>query len=344
MSPTSTSLHTYIHVILICFIFCVKNVFPFPLHPEGRGQSGHNKEKDHAALLERVEKALVVKGLYFNETQYADRWGNLEDMHKREDAEMQKFYTWLNESIPKVHPYSDGEDIDAILHYFWGKRDGIVLELGALDGITFSESKNLEDLGWHRVLIEGDPINGAKLKENAPDSLAFSTAVCATPHPVHYIHRKGDDGAVGGIIEFMTPKFLSGFHADLLGKPKAEWINIPGVIRISCMPMSDIFTYSNLAHINLFILDVEGAELSVLRTIDFSQVWFDVISVETESGFRHVSNLGRIIAFLQDKNYKYVGTNGRNSWFRHIFYEPSECKVGCPMNWREEKGKATNRK
>jgi len=302
-------------------------------HTQSHGH--HSKEHHGPSLFERVDKAVVVKGIFFNETQYNDRWGTLNDMNKREDEEMLKFKVWLNETMPKVHPYSDGEDVDAVIHFFWGKRDGIVLELGALDGITFSESKNLEDLGWQRVLIEGDPSNAAKLKENAPNSLSFSTAVCSIPHQVHYIKGEGDNGAVGGIIEFMTPTFLSGFHQQLLGKTRAEWSQVKGVVKISCLPMSDMLTYAHLTHINLFILDVEGAELSVLKTIDFSAVWFDVISVETESGFREVGNLGRIVAFLLDKNYKYVGTWGRNSWFRHAYFEPSACK-DCQTDWLPE--------
>ena len=37
-----------------------------------------------------------------------------------------------------------------------------------------------------------------------------------------------------------------------------------------------------MTHINFFILDVEGAEMSILSSVDFSLVIFDVLCIETQ--------------------------------------------------------------
>ena len=69
-------------------------------------------------------------------------------------------------------------------------------------------------------------------------------------------------------------------------------------------------------HINLCILDLEGGEMSALRSIDFSRVYFDVLIVETDAQFRP-QNYGRgITTFLAEKGYVKVEQKGRNDWFR----------------------------
>jgi len=157
----------------------------------GSHASSHNNKREGSeeARAARVEGSLVTKSAFFNETHLCDRWGQLNDMRKREKAEMDKFDEWLERHTrTPTHPYSDGEWIDAVSNFFWGQRDGIVLEMGAVDGsVSTSVSLAMEDLGWHRVLIEGNPKLAKRLKETAPQSLAFSTAVCERAHRVHYI-------------------------------------------------------------------------------------------------------------------------------------------------------------
>jgi hypothetical protein len=60
-----------------------------------------------------------------------------------------------------------------------GMRDGVVLEMGALDGNTSSQSLVLERLGWKRILIEGNPTFREALQQIATTvTVAVSAAVC----------------------------------------------------------------------------------------------------------------------------------------------------------------------
>jgi hypothetical protein len=49
--------------------------------------------------------------------------------------------------------------IDAVEHFFWGKKFGVALELGAVDGTPEKHSVTFffEELNWKRILIEGNP-------------------------------------------------------------------------------------------------------------------------------------------------------------------------------------------
>eukprot|EP00607_Mallomonas_marina_P000187 CAMPEP_0182427978 /NCGR_PEP_ID=MMETSP1167-20130531/20930_1 /TAXON_ID=2988 /ORGANISM="Mallomonas Sp, Strain CCMP3275" /LENGTH=239 /DNA_ID=CAMNT_0024610589 /DNA_START=188 /DNA_END=907 /DNA_ORIENTATION=- len=222
-----------------------------------------------------------------------------------------------------VHPYAAyAEAREAMTRYFWGMDNGVVLEIGALDGVEASESYLLHKFfDWKRILIEASPRFSKRLKDNSPDATSFGTAVCAEASEVHYIDVTG---GTAGIIEFMNHRFLRKFHKYLVGVPRERWSSVQNVTAIQCLPMRTILAETRVRHINLFVLDVEGAELSVLDTIDFSAVRFDVICVETEPpGLRPEGFLAKVTQLLEKHGYVKIEAIARNNWFRHTSYQLS---------------------
>ena len=57
----------------------------------------------------------------------------------------------------------DGQDIFLTQELFKGKTDGIYVDIGANDGVTLSNTKLLEDLGWEGTCIEPIPSSYEKL-------------------------------------------------------------------------------------------------------------------------------------------------------------------------------------
>ena len=215
--------------------------------------------------------------------------------------------------------FTDSEHIDAIERYFWGRPDsGIVMEIGALDGLKLSVSRPFLKLGWHRILVEGAPHYRSLLKKNSPDACSFSAAICNDTKKVHYSVESG----VGGIIEFMSDEFRQSFHKSTLYKPYNEWHTIKNIKIIPCLPLRSVLSAINVSHINLWILDVEGAELEVMRTVDFTAVKFDVIAVETDAKFRPGGFKQHIIEFLRKFDYVLSWDHGRNSWFTRSDFVP----------------------
>ena len=105
----------------------------------------------------------------------------------------------------------DKEDQYVVRKYFKGLCGGTYLELGALDGVRFSNSHLFEfGFGWSGVLIEPNPASFAKLQQNRPNNMLHNFAVCNSPRYVHFI--ESGDGAVTGILEFMAPSFRAAWH------------------------------------------------------------------------------------------------------------------------------------
>jgi hypothetical protein len=89
---------------------------------------------------------------------------------------------------------------------------------------------------------------------------------------------------------------------------------------LSCQPLSDLLAKTGLAAFDFFSLDVEGAELQVLQSIDFHKLHFGVIVVETQ--YSEPDTLAAINATLSSHGYINQGYDPaddqqRNTWFVH---------------------------
>ena len=65
---------------------------------------------------------------------------------------------------------------------------------------------------------------------------------------------------VRGFIEFMSPSFIKKWH----GKVYNNKTKISDLPTVQCLPMKFLLRELNIKHVDLWVLDVEGAEESVL--------------------------------------------------------------------------------
>lgn len=142
---------------------------------------------------------------------------------------------------------------------------GIYIEMGALDGLTFSNTFIFEYcFGWTGVLIEGNPHNFLRLLENRP----CNSNVWAVACPSSQSHA------------FMEGKLGTSKLAD-----KNSTYVPHKMTMVPCRTLASVFNDNDIVHVDFFSLDVEGAELKVLETIDFDKVSIHVLIVE-KNGLR----------------------------------------------------------
>ena len=107
------------------------------------------------------------------------------------------------------------EDLFAVDHFFGSKKAGTFIELGALDGVTFSNTYLFEKcLNWNGILIEPSKRNFKQLMQNRPDQALLHAAICDSDSTVQFV----ENHAVGGILEYMAPSFIEAWHPHLLNK------------------------------------------------------------------------------------------------------------------------------
>ncbi|CAM9198767.1 unnamed protein product, partial [Ectocarpus fasciculatus] len=151
--------------------------------------------------------------------------------------------------------------------------------MGALDGVMFSNTLKLHTcLGWSGILIEGLRKNFLNLEINVqklrPENTVIHHAAVCTPPSYFVKFEPGIGNAVGGDIAEMSPSFRKGWHN---GKHPIE--------HTPCAPMSRFL--ENTTHVDFFSLDVEGAELTVLETIDFRKVVISTFMIEMDEHALH---------------------------------------------------------
>lgn len=91
--------------------------------------------------------------------------------------------------LSKVSDMTDGESVDVLEHFFWGKRHGLAMELGALDGSDATHSMTVayeRSLNWVRILIDGNPEYRKTMVKKNPLAFDVHAAICTESSTVHY--------------------------------------------------------------------------------------------------------------------------------------------------------------
>jgi hypothetical protein len=112
------------------------------------------------------------------------------------------------------------------------------------------------------------------LKVNRPNAININGALCSEPALLHYSSLGVIP--VRGFIEFMTPSFLKKWHGPIYNKK----ISIDSLPTVQCLPAKNLLRELHVTHVDIWILDVEGAEESVLKGTDFKAVRFNAVAME----------------------------------------------------------------
>jgi FkbM family methyltransferase len=166
-----------------------------------------------------------------------------------------------------------GEDEFLNNTYFKNKRGGIYIELGALDGVLYSNTKFFQDnLDWSGILIEPHPLKFNDLTSNRPNNYIFNELVSNISDDVVFRFFKDNYSSVSGVQDTLPKEHFNNFY-NKINEPQDRIILKPKTL-------SDIIKKTNIKHFDLLSLDVEGHEYEVLLSWDFS-IQIDVILIET---------------------------------------------------------------
>ena len=169
-----------------------------------------------------------------------------------------------------------GEDEFLNDNYFKNKKEGTYIELGALDGNLYSNTKFFQDqLGWTGVLIEPHPYKSQQLQKNRPNNYIFNSLVSCLTDDVVFRFFVDNYSGVSGVEQTLPKEHMNGFFSQI-NEPQDR-------ITLKPQTLTAILQNTNIKHFDLLSLDVEGHEYEVLLSWDFS-IPIDVILIETLGG------------------------------------------------------------
>lgn len=202
----------------------------------------------------------------------------------------------------RLKKYHGQWKLDKKIEYYLDHRDGYYVELGALDGVGLSNTLFFEMFkNWRGILIEPAPNNFLKCLENrSKKKNAFFCNACVSfeydKKFVEMIYSHYMTTPVGLDSDILDPQAHALAGTNYLGTKTERTFNFGA----SSATLNDILTAANAPLIiDLLSLDVEGAELEVLKGINHTKYRFKLICIETR-------NIKRMTEYLNQQGYQYL--------------------------------------
>lgn len=171
--------------------------------------------------------------------------------------------------LPPRMPSQNGEDL-ALWDLFDRKREGFYVEVGAYDGVGFSNTYFFEAIGWTGVLVEAAPELYARCTASRPYSTAVHAACGAADGTVPFTVVRGEQGVA--TLSSMTPD-------------RARIEREGGRVEVVDVPLRrlDDILAAVTGPIDFVSIDVEGAEIDVLSGFDLERFRPRVLVIEDNS-------------------------------------------------------------
>lgn len=156
-----------------------------------------------------------------------------------------------------------GQDLYLINNICKHKKEGYFIELGACDGIEFSNTLLLEkNYGWKGICIEPNPIYEESLKKNRKCHVCYDLVYSSS----------------GKEMSFTMADLLSGITSDI---NKHKFILANKAIQLKTTTLTEVLDrYEAPSYIDYLSLDTEGSELEILKGLDFKKYRIGYMCIE----------------------------------------------------------------
>ena len=201
------------------------------------------------------------------------------------------------EQAPFRYFSQPGVKQDQYLHetFFKEKRGGTFIDIGAHDGVTYSNTYFFEKyLGWTGICIEPMPEIFKQLKQNRK-CICVNGCIAEFNGTRKFMQVSGPSNMLSGLIEFCDNRHLTRIYREV-----AQLGGEITILDMQCFRLNDLLKTHAIPHVDLLSVDVEGAEFAILQSIDFSTVDIDVICVENNNDTSDVRVL------LEKAGYSFV--------------------------------------
>jgi len=198
----------------------------------------------------------------------------------------------------KTKSYAQLKQDIFVLTMLNNKNNGYFIEVGAGDGINFSNTYLLEkDFNWDGILIE-------------PNRTFYKACLNSRKCKVHNKLLLNRDNHKLRFYEKSIGEFS---HSEGFGNKSAS--EVESIYEVETIKFEEIFgVISKIPEIDFLSIDTEGSESEILQSIDFNKYKPKVICIE-----HNFNKKNRVFftKYLADKGYEliYPGISRWDSWF-----------------------------
>jgi FkbM family methyltransferase len=187
-----------------------------------------------------------------------------------------------------------GDELDAELksQFFEGAFHRFFVEVGAYDPVRFSQTWQLEQLGWSGILVEPNPEKASILRQKRTASVY--EAACSS---------RANSG-------MLLPFYIAGMYSSLLSKSVTAGVVPTHSITVRARTLDDILVEAGApSPVDFISIDVEGCEIEVLDGLDLNR-WCPRLLVVEDL----VMNL-RLHRYLCARGYRWFRRVALNGWY-----------------------------
>ena len=223
-------------------------------------------------------------------------------------------------------PINRPQPSDFVGYYFRRVHNGFFVDVGANDGVIWNNTLGLENRGWTGICIEPHPDIFKELTKDKfillPRPIVADTlegldgAEAATCIIYQYMGRRAECIQIAisdkeGEADFLSFKgdwdsnMLSGLVDTIDPKQRKrvdfkKHVATAEVKKVQCKKLQTIFDQRKITGVHYLSIDVEGAEINVLNSINFDKMHIDLISVEANYDRKSLDKI------LKKKGYKFI--------------------------------------
>ena len=195
----------------------------------------------------------------------------------------------------------DGED-RILAEHFKGKSKGVYVEVGAYDGVQFSNTFYFESIGWTGLLVEADPFLAQQCAQNRPNSKVIN---CAATSP---------DSAEEVTFEVvMGNRLLSSLSISQERRTSLQ--NFYGQenqqVTVPARTLDLILEEAGIEAIDFVTIDVERHEFEVLSGFSLAKWRPEILILER---LTHLPDR-RTMKYLDEHGFVFLRTTKWNDWF-----------------------------
>ena len=211
-----------------------------------------------------------------------------------------KYADYYDCEVPRPQPS------DFVVLLFEGREGGSFVDVGANDGITWSNSLVLEEgYEWNGLCIEPHPVVFEKLEANRK-SECLNIGLSNENEELEFCKIDGYAEMLSGFTKFYCEK-----HKKRVDDETEEHGDQVSYVNVPSRKLADVLKEKDIDHVNYLSIDTEGSELQVLEGANLEKNIFDLISCEDNYGYDDVSK------YLEQFNYKFLTKVCGDNFYAH---------------------------
>jgi len=191
--------------------------------------------------------------------------------------------------------------------FFPNKTNGYFIDIGAHNGVDINNTYYFEKEGWSGVCFEPIPDIFEQLKQNRKCK-TVNKAISDEEGPSQFFLIKGYSDMLSGLVDKYPQE-----HIARINREFDHYEQDYDYIDVICSTFDKEIEETN---IDILSIDTEGAELAILKTIDFNKYNINVMIVEYnyhnpdlinllhKSNFEIVQQYG-VDLIIKNKSYVY---------------------------------------